>query len=42
MVAKDPEAARRIREILRTDPPSPRARFYDFRVSPVGLEVTKS
>lgn len=42
MVAKDPEAAARVRRILAEDPPSPRARFFDFRVSPVGLEVTKS
>lgn len=42
MVAKDLEAARRVRAILRDAPPSPRARFYDFRVSSVGLEVTRS
>ncbi len=42
MVAKDANAARRVREVLRDDPPSPRARFYDFRVSSVGLEVTRS
>jgi galactokinase/mevalonate kinase-like predicted kinase len=42
IVAKGPDAARRIREILRDDPPSKRARFYDFRVSPIGLEVTAS
>lgn len=42
MMAKDPEAARRIRETLEANPPSARARFFDFRVSAVGLEVTKS
>lgn len=42
IVAKGPDAARRIRDILRDDPPSSRARFYDFRVSPIGLEVTAS
>jgi galactokinase/mevalonate kinase-like predicted kinase len=42
MIAKDLEAAGRIRAILESDPPSERARFFDFRVSSTGLEVTKS
>jgi galactokinase/mevalonate kinase-like predicted kinase len=42
MIAKDLEAATRIRSILETDPPSERARFFDFKVSQTGLEVTKS
>ncbi|MFN3684926.1 MAG: bifunctional fucokinase/L-fucose-1-P-guanylyltransferase, partial [Fimbriimonadaceae bacterium] len=42
LVAKDPEAGRRIRSILGQKPPSPRARFVAVRVSQVGLEVTRS
>jgi len=42
MIAKDREAAQRVRGILNSYPPSPKARFFDFSVSPVGLEVTKS
>ncbi|HWD37907.1 MAG TPA: bifunctional fucokinase/fucose-1-phosphate guanylyltransferase [Fimbriimonas sp.] len=42
MFAKDQEASRRVRSILESDPPSDRSRFFDFRVSQVGLEVTKS
>jgi len=42
MIAKDREAAQRIRQTLTANPPSPKARFFDFNISPVGLEVTKS
>lgn len=42
MIAKDLEAAQRIRQILTEDPPSEKARFFDFRVSQTGLEVTRS
>jgi galactokinase/mevalonate kinase-like predicted kinase len=42
MIAKDLEAAERVRAILKEDPPSEKARFFDFRVSGTGLEVTKS
>jgi galactokinase/mevalonate kinase-like predicted kinase len=42
MIAKDLEAAERIRSILKESPPSKMARFFDFRVSQTGLEVTKS
>lgn len=42
MIAKDLESAQRIRTILETDPPSDKARFFDFKVSQTGLEVTKS
>jgi len=42
MIAKDPESAQRVRTILQNDPPSEKARFFDFMVSQTGLEVTKS
>lgn len=42
LVAKDPEAGRRVRCVLEENPPSPRARFVSLRVSQVGLEVTRS
>ncbi|AIE83750.1 bifunctional fucokinase/fucose-1-phosphate guanylyltransferase [Fimbriimonas ginsengisoli] len=42
MIAKDQDAALRVRSILETAPPSDRARFFDFKVSQTGLEVTKS
>lgn len=43
MVAKDPEAAVRIRQILTSDPTIPaNARFVDMAISPTGLQVTRS
>lgn len=42
IIARDPEAGDRIRNILAHDPPNPRARFVDLSVSDTGLEVTKS
>lgn len=42
MMAKDPEAARRVRLELTTNPPNERARFVEFRVSTTGLEVSRS
>jgi galactokinase/mevalonate kinase-like predicted kinase len=42
MLAKDQEAAVRIRNSLSADPPNARARFVDFAVSATGLEVTRS
>jgi galactokinase/mevalonate kinase-like predicted kinase len=42
MLAKDKEAATRIRETLTTHPPNPRARFVDFELSRTGLELTRS
>lgn len=42
MVAKDEEAAQRIRQTLSSGRHSPKARFVDFAVSQVGLEVTRS
>ncbi len=42
MVARDPEAAVKIREILTTTPPNPRARFVDMKLSADGLQVSRS
>jgi galactokinase/mevalonate kinase-like predicted kinase len=42
MLAKDPEAARRIRACLTDRPPNARARFVNFTVSPTGLHITRS
>ena len=42
MVAKDPEAAARIRQILGPNPPYPNARFVDMRLSTHGLQVSRS
>ena len=42
LIAKDPEAGQRIRRTLQANPPSLQARFFDFTISQVGLEVTKS
>ncbi len=40
MVCKSPEDAAAVRRMLETEPPNPRARFFDFRVSTEGLVVT--
>lgn len=42
MVAKDPEAAARIRSRLLASPPNPRARFVDMRLSERGFQVSRS
>ncbi len=42
MIAKDQEAARRIREILTQNPVTPHARFVDMSVSTSGLQVSRS
>lgn len=42
MLAHDETAAQHIRRILTTQPPNPRARFVEFRVSDTGLQVTRS
>jgi len=42
MVAKDPQAALRIRETLTADPPRPNARFVEMSVSETGLQVSRS
>jgi len=40
MVARDPECAMRIRQILGKNPPNVLSRFFDFDVDPKGLSVT--
>ncbi len=42
IVAKDPEAAGRIRRRLETSPPNRRARFVKMSVSRAGLKVSRS
>lgn len=42
MVAKDPEAASRIRSILNNSPANERARFVDMAVSSTGLQISRS
>jgi galactokinase/mevalonate kinase-like predicted kinase len=42
MVAKDPEAAVRIRQILSAHPLNPRARFVDMALSKEGMVVSRS
>lgn len=42
MVAKDPQAALRIREILTQDAPNPRARFVEMALSGTGFQVSRS
>lgn len=42
MVAKDPDAAMRIRQTLLSNPPNPRARFVAMTLSPTGQQVSRS
>ena len=42
MVAKDPEAAVKIRAILTQNPPNSCARFVDMTLSDKGLQVSRS
>ncbi|MBR5466327.1 MAG: bifunctional fucokinase/L-fucose-1-P-guanylyltransferase [Bacteroidaceae bacterium] len=42
MVAKDPSAALRIREILSKDRPNDRARFVEMAMSRTGLQISRS
>jgi galactokinase/mevalonate kinase-like predicted kinase len=42
LFAKDIEAAGRIRHLLTTSPPNPRARFVDWSISKTGFQVTRS
>ena len=42
MVAKDPEAATRIRQLLTASQPNANARFVDMRLSSTGLQVSRS
>jgi galactokinase/mevalonate kinase-like predicted kinase len=40
MVCKSTEDAYAVRRRLESEPPNPRARFFDFQVSPEGLSVS--
>ncbi len=42
MVAKDPDAATRIRHILKNDAPNSSARFVDMNISDTGLRISRS
>jgi len=42
MMAKDEDAAIRIRQTLTANPPNAKARFVNFDLSTTGLEVTRS
>ena len=42
MVAKDEEAASRIKKILTSNPPNDKSRFVDMTLSHKGLEISKS
>jgi galactokinase/mevalonate kinase-like predicted kinase len=42
MVAKSPEAAARIKQILTSNPPNERARFVEMTLSSKGLQVSRS
>ena len=42
MLAKDADAAGRIRRYLTENPPNTRARFVDFALSNTGLQITRS
>ena len=42
MVAKDPEAAARIKQIINTAQLNPNARFVDMTLSKQGLQISRS
>ena len=42
MVAKDPEAAARIKQIINQTQPNPNARFVDMTLSKKGLQISRS
>ena len=42
MIAKDPDAAARIKQRLQTDHENPNARFVDLQLSKTGLQVSRS
>jgi len=42
MVAKDPEAAAKVRQILNASTPNKNARFVDMTISPTGLQISRS
>jgi fucokinase len=39
MIARDEEAAQKVRVILSKSPPNAHARFFDFAIDPEGLKV---
>ena len=42
MIAKDPEAAARIKQILNDHPSSRNARFVEMALSTSGLQISRS
>ncbi len=42
MIAKDEDAAQKVKELLRQNPPNSRARFVDFDLSDSGMLITRS
>jgi len=40
MICKSPDDARKVRQMLESKPPNPRARFFDFNVSTEGLVIS--
>jgi len=42
MIAKDPDDTAKVKNYLSHNPPNPKARFVDFRLSGEGLTITKS
>ena len=42
MIAKDPEAAARIRQILAENRPNANARFVEMGLSPTGMQISRS
>jgi len=42
MVAKDPDAAARIKQIINQAQPNPNARFVDMTLSKTGLQISRS
>jgi galactokinase/mevalonate kinase-like predicted kinase len=40
MIAKSPDDAARVREMLEREPLNERSRFFDFEINHAGLEVT--
>jgi mevalonate kinase len=42
ILAKDIDAAQRIRQTLAAEPPNPRARFVNIGLSNTGFQITRS
>ena len=42
LFGKDETAAAKIKQVLTSHPPNPRARFVDFTLSQTGLQLTRS